>query len=254
MASFHSFEGSRVVLAPLPTFHSVPQHERPDLHITPAEVSDLDERRRVLALLEAVRERDIVTFEHSRRVAIYAQRLARALGKTRSEATQYAMAGQIHDAGKSWINNDILKKTGELTEAEYHTIRAHVLIGERMAVAYDLPELLRQAARSHHEAFDGSGYPDGLSGTAIPEVARVVAVVDAFDVITTDRPYKEASDMAAALAEIERQMGYQFDPTIASTFITLARKAETFLVEPRLCVVGWRPSHLGAWYQIVTRF
>ena len=235
-------------------FHSVPHLERPDLDILPAEVSDFDERQRVFAVVESVRERDILTFEHSRRVAIYAQRLARALGMNRVDAEQYALAGQIHDAGKSWIADTILKKTGELTAEEFDTIRAHVLIGERLMSAYDLPELFLHAARHHHEAFDGSGYPDGLRGEDIPYVARVLAIVDAVDVMTSVRPYKEASQIAEALAEIEREAGRQFDPEIARAFIQLTHGEASFIVPARLCVVQRDPAKAGAWYQIATRF
>lgn len=251
--TYHN-EGNGVVLAPLPIFNSVPHQERPDLDISPTEVSDFDERQRIFAVINSVRERDILTFEHSRRVAIYAQRLARALGMGRAEAARYALAGRLHDAGKSWIADTILNKTGELTPTEYDTIRAHVLIGERLAEAYDLPPLFGQAARSHHEAFDGSGYPDGLSGTEIPYVARVLAVVDAFDVMTSDRPYREATGIAVALAEMERGASHQFDPDIARTFIPLTKGDENFIVPARLCVVPLNRAPVGAWYQIATHF
>jgi HD-GYP domain-containing protein (c-di-GMP phosphodiesterase class II) len=245
---------SAVALAPTPAFRSIPRHERPDNHILPAQVSELDDRQRIFAIVETVRQRDILTYEHSRRVAIYAQRLARRLGASRAEAERFALAGQIHDAGKSWIADTILNKTGALTDEEFDTIRAHTLIGERIADAYDLPEFFTQAARHHHENYDGSGYPDGLSGIAIPFVARVLAVADAFDVITSERPYKPAATLDDALAEIARMAGRQFDPALAAVFADLARAHEPFIVPARICAVPWYPQHAGAWYRIATEF
>ncbi len=243
-----------MVLAPMPAFNSWPQHERLDHHILPEHVSTLDDRQRIFAIVEAVRQRDILTFEHSRRVAIYAQRLARCLGYGRAEAEQFALAGQIHDAGKFWITDAILKKTGTLSDDEFATIRAHTIIGERLALAYDLPAFYTQAARHHHENFDGTGYPDALSGEQIPFVARLLAVVDAFDVITSERPYKEPATIAVALAELERMAGTQFDPALARAFIDLTGGQEAFIVPARICVVQWNPEHAGAWYRIATEF
>ena len=244
-----------MVLAPLPTFNSVPRHERPDLDIAPAAVSGQDERQRILAIFETVRERDILTYEHSRRVAIYAQRLARHLGHSWADIRAFGLAGRIHDAGKSWIPNTILKKTEELSDEEFGVIRAHTIIGERIASAYDLPDFYLQAIRNHHEYFDGSGYPDGLRGAAIPFVARLLAVVDAFDVMTSERPYHAAADCAYARDEIAREMGHQFDPDIAGSFLTLLAQSPTdFLVEARLCAVPWDPARSGAWYQIATKY
>jgi HD-GYP domain-containing protein (c-di-GMP phosphodiesterase class II) len=238
----------------MPAFNSMPQNERLDNHIRPAQVSQLDDRQRIFAIVETVRQRDILTFEHSRRVAIYAQRLARRLGCGRDEAEHFALAGQIHDAGKSWITDGILKKTGALSDDEFATIRAHTIIGERMAAAYDLPAFFTQAVRHHHENFDGTGYPDGLSGDAIPFVARVLAVVDAFDVITSERPYKEPAKIAVALNELERMAGTQFDPEIARAFIDITGGQETFIVPARICAVPWNPQQSGVWYRIATEF
>ena len=176
-----------MVLAPSfqPGPGPIPHDQRPDLDILPADVSGQSERQRILAIYETVRERDILTAEHSRRVGIYAQRLARHMGRCRDEIVAFGLAGRIHDAGKSWMPNDILKKTGELSSVEADVIRDHTIIGERIAIAYDLPEFYLHAIRNHHEWFDGTGYPDKLCGANIPFVARLLAVVDAFDVITS---------------------------------------------------------------------
>ncbi len=247
-----------MVLAPpfLPAPGPIPHDQRPDLDILPGEVSGQNERQRILAIFETVRQRDILTAEHSRRVGIYAQRLARQLGHHRAEIAAFGLAGRIHDAGKSWMPNDILKKTGELSSEETAFIRGHTTIGERIAIAYDLPQFYLDAIRNHHEWFDGSGYPDKLAGTQIPFVARLLAVVDAFDVITSDRPYRSAAECAHAVDEIRRAMGRQFDPEIAEAFIAMVNHQEPadFLVAARLCPVPWDPARSGAWYQIVTTY
>jgi HD-GYP domain-containing protein (c-di-GMP phosphodiesterase class II) len=247
-----------VVLASpfLPAPGPVPQDQRPDRDILPADVSGQSDRERILAIYETVRQRDILTAEHSRRVGIYAQRLARHLGLSRTEIAAYGLAGRIHDAGKSWMPNDILRKTGELSSEETDFIRGHTIIGERFAIAYDLPEFYLQAIRSHHEWFDGSGYPDHKSGPEIPFVARLLAVVDAFDVITSDRPYREAAECAHAIAEIDRERERQFDPEIAAAFITMVTRhdVEEFRVTARICAVPWAPARSGAWYQIATTY
>lgn len=231
----------------------IPRDQRPDRHLTPEAVSFSTVSDRIFGLVRVVRERDLLTFEHSRRVAIYAQRLARALGLDRAQARQCALAGLLHDAGKVWMPQDILNKRGPLTSAEYAKIQAHALIGERLITSQDIPEFFAQATRSHHEAFDGRGYPDGLIGEAIPWGARLVAIADTFDVITSDRPYKVVASVATALAEIARGRGSQFDPLMVDTFVALAAAQPQFLALPRICAVEWNGARSAA-YQIATGF
>lgn len=243
-----------MVAKPTPFYEPIPREERLDRHLTPERVSASTDRERLFAIVNTVRQRDLLTFEHARRVAIYAQRLARMLGYARVDARQFALAGMLHDAGKIWIPSSILEKTGPLTPTEYDRIREHVIIGEHMAEGYDLPEFYRVALRHHHEAYNGSGYPDNLHGEAIPLVARLLAVVDAFDVITSERPYKKAATLATALAEIEQGLGQQFDPMIGRAFIKLAQLQPNFLVAARLCVVPWNGPLPAVWYQVATGY
>lgn len=214
----------------------------------PESVSEKSGEERAFDLVRSLRERDIVTFEHSRRVATYARRLAYALGQSRTELRQYIILGLLHDIGKMWVG-DILTKDGTLSDDEYERIKSHATVGEKMIVAYDLPEKLAKAVRHHHEAYDGHGYPDGLVGDGIPLEARVITIADAFDVITSDRPYKKAAELPEAIAEIAHNMGKQFDPQLAQIFVGLASRDPHFKIEQRICPVNW--ARRGSiWYQI----
>jgi HD-GYP domain-containing protein (c-di-GMP phosphodiesterase class II) len=212
--------------------------ERLDSHLLPESVSGFSARERLFNVVQVVRERDILTFEHSRRVAIYARRLARALGHTGDDAQQYALLGLVHDAGKIMIGEAILNKCGALTPAEIDEIRQHATIGALLIAGYDLPEFFTPAVRHHHEAYNGSGYPKHLCGDAIPEAARLIAIVDAFDVITSARPYKVAeTSLTVALDTIAADAGRQFDPEMARVFVDVARQRPHFIVPARLCAV-----------------
>jgi putative nucleotidyltransferase with HDIG domain len=218
----------------------VPRDQRPDLDILPQHVSAMSERARIFDLVLQVRKRDLLTYEHSRRVAIYARRLARALGCDREDVQRFGLAGMLHDAGKTWILDDILNKKGPLDGDQYHDIRRHAEIGANLITAFDLPDFFRDAALSHHEAYDGSGYPKKLAGEAIPYVARVLTVADVFDVITSDRPYSAAQTATEALEDMESKAGAQFDPRIVTTFAGLIRRQkdmQTFIVPARICPV-----------------
>jgi putative two-component system response regulator len=148
------------------------------------------------------------------------------MGCTSAEALTYAKASRLHDVGKVGIPDHILRKPGPLTDGEFAEIQRHTLIGD--AVLKRSPSLVmaRLVARSHHEKWNGSGYPDGRAGDAIPFVARLVAVVDVFDALVSVRPYKGAWQKAAALSEIRQGSGKHFDPAIADTFVALIEKGE----------------------------
>jgi putative nucleotidyltransferase with HDIG domain len=225
---------------------------RSDLHAEP--ISKTTERDRIFALVRVVRERDILTAEHSRRVATYARRLARALGYNRTQAHHFALLGLLHDVGKAWLPNSLLEKSEPLTEEEYRDIQQHTINGEMIVRGFDLPEWLALGVGHHHEAFDGSGYPDGWAGDQIPYAARLISVVDAFDVITSDRPYKQAATCAVALDAIERDAGTKLDPEIARVFVDLAQAHPSFVLPQRLCVVSSHSARNAAWVQVATGF
>jgi diguanylate cyclase (GGDEF)-like protein len=164
-------------------------------------------------LARAVDVKDPSTHGHSRRVADLSGHLAEALGWTHSRVRLIREAGLLYDVGKSCIPDDILLKSDVLTAAEYELVRTHVTVGAQIVEDVLTTEQVAWV-RHHHERFDGGGYPDGLAGTRIPEGARILAVADSWDVMTTGRPYKTALSPEEALAECHRQAGRQFCPDV----------------------------------------
>ena len=165
--------------------------------------------------------KDSATGAHIRRIQEYTYRLAIALGESQSAARAYAKASRLHDIGKVGIPDDILRKPGKLTAEEFEVIKQHSKIGDSILKRSPALANARIVARSHHEHWNGSGYPDGLQGNDIPYVARLVAVVDVFDALLSTRPYKGAWQVEHAIGEIERGLGHHFDPVIAKKFIAL---------------------------------
>lgn len=187
--------------------------------------SELEEARiEILERLAVAAEyRDDQTGRHIQRVGRTAARLARELGVRDQKVEQIRRAAPLHDVGKIGIHDSILLKSGGLTDEEFEQMKTHTLIGEDILGGSRFP-LLRAAARiarHHHEWWNGSGYPDGLSGGEIPLSARIVAVVDVFDSLTHDRAYKEAWDEEAAVAFLRRRRGEQFDPKVVDAFLTI---------------------------------
>src|SRR5437667_11279017 len=146
----------------------------------------------LLSFVKSIQERDIITYEHSRRVATYAQRLARYLGWNRRDARDLALAALVHDLGKTWIANDILLKADVLSDEERRTMERHPLIGARILIGCDVHPFYVETVLYHQEAWDGRGYPSGLKGEEIPLNARILSVADVYDVLTSQRPYKVA--------------------------------------------------------------
>lgn len=179
-------------------------------------------------LARAAEYRDDETGEHIARVGRSAEKLARALGLPDGEAEMLGVAAPLHDVGKIGVADAILLKPGPLTPDEFENVRAHSIIGAGILSGSRAPvvHLASEIARSHHERWDGSGYPQGLKGTEIPIAGRIVAVVDVFDALTHDRRYKEAWELGRTLEEIASQSGRQFDPEIVTTFLGIAREIE----------------------------
>lgn len=172
----------------------------------------------VFMLAVASEFKDRETGNHINRIVHFTRLIALALGQSEAEAEEVARAAMLHDLGKLGIPDHILQKPGPLTEAEYAIIKEHPLIGVRILGEARWHGLAASIARSHHEKWDGGGYPDGLTGEAIPLVARIVAVADVYDALTSERPYKHAWSPEEAMAEIERQTGGQFDPQVVAVF------------------------------------
>lgn len=183
----------------------------------------LDALRRLAAAAEY---RDDNTLEHTQRVGDLAARLARELGHDHRTAWLVRRAAPLHDLGKIAVPDTVLLKPGKLTEEEFEVVKTHAVLGARVLAGAD-SELMRTAervARSHHERWDGDGYPDGLEAEAIPLEARLVHVADVFDVLVHERPYKESWTVEAAAEEIRAGGGTQFDPAVVAAFDALGQK------------------------------
>jgi putative nucleotidyltransferase with HDIG domain/PAS domain S-box-containing protein len=171
----------------------------------------------------AAEYRDDDTHRHTERVARLTERLALKLGLRGELVVTMRRAAPLHDVGKIGIPDRILLKPGRLSGAEYDEMKTHTTIGARILADSQFPilRLGREIALAHHERWDGSGYPSGLSGRAIPLAGRILAVADAFDAITHARPYKEAFPLDYAVAEITLGSGTQFDPEVVEAFAKL---------------------------------
>jgi putative nucleotidyltransferase with HDIG domain len=185
------------------------------------------------ALLSALDTRDTEAEGHSERITGYTMVLASELGVTEEEMFHMERGALLHDIGKVAIPDRILHKAGPLTESEWEEIRKHPVIGHRMCSRIAFLEGASKIVLHHHERWDGKGYPHGLAGEEIPLGARVFAVVDAFDAMTTNRPYRAAAGYAAALDELRTHAGTQFDPTVVEAFLRVP-EAEWTAVRSRV--------------------
>lgn len=175
----------------------------------------------LLALVSALDLRDTDTELHSWRVTNYACAIGRGLGIDGESMVDLERGALLHDIGKIGIPDHILRKPGPLDDQEWGEMRKHPLLGFRMVSHIEFLKGAAQVILCHHEQWDGRGYPRGLEGEAIPLIARVFAVADAIDAITSDRPYRKARGFDAALGEIERMSGDQFDPSVAETALAV---------------------------------
>ena len=178
-------------------------------------------RTTVSALAAALELRDDQTGDHAERVTRLGLALAERAAPHLVEDPELEYGFLLHDLGKIGIPDAILSKPGPLTDEERSRMRAHTDLGERIVrrIPY-LGNVARQVVASHHERWDGTGYPRRLAGEAIPLAARIFAVVDAYDAMTSDRPYRPALPVEAALAELAAGAGTQFDPAIAAAFVS----------------------------------
>src|SRR5580765_2726387 len=170
-------------------------------------------------LTRAIEARDPYTRGHSSRVTYMAESVARALGWSEERIASLRVGGPLHDIGKLAVSDEVLCKEGRLDDDELAQIREHPKIGAKLLLRVTA---LREAipyVLYHHERWDGTGYPSGKRGEEIPVEARVLAIADAFDAMTSDRPYRDALSREEALAEVERCAGTQFDPKIARVFL-----------------------------------
>jgi response regulator RpfG family c-di-GMP phosphodiesterase len=176
-------------------------------------------RQTVIALADALEAKDPVTGLHAIRVQRYATELVGGVAPQLLDDPSIEYGFLLHDVGKLGIPDAVLKKEGPLSFAERQLMQQHTLLGEAMLANVTLLDGAgRNVVRSHHERWDGSGYPDGLAGSDIPIAARIFALVDAMDAMTTDRPYRRAQSWEAATDEILAQSGRQFDPRVVAAF------------------------------------
>ncbi len=172
----------------------------------------------IQSLAEALEVKDPYTRGHSVRVSHYSVLIARELGLDAASLRQIELGGHVHDIGKIGVREDVLNKPGKLTDAEYEHIMTHPVVGWRiLAPLLGETPLALNIVRSHHERYDGRGIPDRIGGEAIPFEARIAAVADSFDAMTSDRPYRpDGMSVEAAMAEIARCSGTQFDPRVVA--------------------------------------
>ncbi len=170
-----------------------------------------------------VEARDPYTGGHLWRVSQYSRLLASAAELPHSDVARIALGGFLHDLGKIGVPDAILNKPDRLSDDEYDVIKTHPEIGNRLLSGHPLAELVRAAVLSHHETPNGQGYPHGLAGPAIAIDARIVGITDAFDAMTSNRPYRRGMPVAKALTIIEENLGQQFDQAFGSRFIELGQ-------------------------------
>ncbi len=170
-------------------------------------------------LVEAVTPKDGFTFEHAHQVARLSQLVGVELGLNDEELDTIMLGALLHDIGKLGVADAILDKPGSLTEEEWAAAKSHADVGARMIEPLEVLSGVVPIVRHHHETYNGDGYPDGLEGEEIPLAARIVAAVDAYDVMMRGRPYRQRHTQEEALEELSRKAGLQFDPQVVEALI-----------------------------------
>ena len=186
----------------------VEENERLSMHI-------------IQALAASIDAKDRYTSGHSGRVAEYSKEISARYGYDPDAQNKIYMMGLLHDVGKIGVPDSVINKSGKLTEEEYEMIKTHPVQGDEiLKKIIEMPGLCT-GARWHHERYDGSGYPDGLAGEEIPEEARIIAVADAYDAMTSNRSYRHVMSQIEVRKEIEDGKGTQFDPRFADIMLTM---------------------------------
>jgi putative two-component system response regulator len=180
----------------------------------------------IFALARTVEARDAYTDRHLWRLAEYSQAMAVALGCSPEEARYAWYGGVLHDIGKIGIDPNVLGKPGALTREEFEEVKRHPELGAAIIASMRFAPIVAPIVRSHHERWDGQGYPNGLAGEDIPLASRLIAVADAYDAMTTDRPYRQAIPKDEALRRLRAGGGEQWDRTAVDVFVDLLRHNE----------------------------
>lgn len=187
----------------------------------------------VASLAAAIDAKDKYTNGHSSRVASYSKEISARFGYSKKAQDEIFMMGLLHDVGKIGVPDSIINKPDRLTDEEFAVIKTHPAMGGGILENItEMPEL-SSGARWHHERFDGRGYPDGLSGTDIPETARIIAVADAYDAMSSNRSYRRVMSQEAVRGEIEKGKGSQFDPVFADIMIQMINEDTDYTMRDR---------------------
>lgn len=214
-----------VVVFALTSFFCTVAFRKIRMHIKKVEESqrkleNMNEKM-VTTIARTIDARDRYTNGHSQRVAKYAMELARRMGKTENEQKEIYYAALLHDVGKIHVPDAIIHKPSKLSEEEFAHIRLHPISGYYILKDIDEMDMIARGSRWHHERYDGSGYPNGLAGEGIPEVARIIGVADAYDAMTSNRSYRQIMPQEKVREEIENGKGTQFDPQIADIMLEM---------------------------------
>jgi len=199
----------------------------------------------VLKMAESIDYRDTSTYEHSQRLAEMTGHLAQALHLTPEHVAEAVLASRVHDLGKIGITNDILLKPGALSREERTKIEEHPAIGAEILASFSAFQGSVDIVKHHHERWDGGGYPDRIKGNAIPLGSRIISVVDAFDSMTADRPYRRGMSVDDAVERLKNGIGSQFDPTVCATFIQVLIEQGTYLPHERTPELRLVPAEAG---------
>jgi diguanylate cyclase (GGDEF)-like protein/putative nucleotidyltransferase with HDIG domain len=190
----------------------------------------------VTSLALAIDAKDHYTQGHSQKVSAYAVVIAKALGMSESEVEEIRLAALLHDIGKVGIPETILNKSGPLDASEWETMKTHTELGAKILEPLQTMDRIRLMVRHHHEFYDGTGYPDRLEGENIPYGARLIAIADAYDTITSERTYKKARTSEDAFRELERCAANQFDPELVALFIETMRRSPRVRIDASVSV------------------
>jgi HD-GYP domain-containing protein (c-di-GMP phosphodiesterase class II) len=178
------------------------------------------------SLQRTLEEKSHETQEHTRRLRELCVKMGKRLQMDRAKIEELMLFALMHDIGKIGVPDDILNKPSGLTEEEWEIMKTHTSIGYRIASASPQLSHIAYAILTHHEHYNGGGYPKGLRGTRIPRISRILAIADAFDVMTHDRPYKTAISKHQAMEELQRCSGSQFDPDLVRLFLEILENSE----------------------------
>ena len=185
-----------------------------------------EEFQEIMALARSVEEKDKVTKGHCSRIERLSLRTGERLGLTGDQLITLSYAAYLHDVGKTKVPDEILNKPGPLTDEEWEEMRKHPDYGAEMLQEKDFLKDAAEIVRAHHERYDGTGYPRGLKGEEIPIEARIISVVDAYDAMTSDRPYRRAMSKEEAFEELKKNAGTQFDPRVVNAFLTVIKDSD----------------------------